>query len=199
MDQQNQNPTPKRVPTEAEIARLEAEAAAAIQRGDLPVRNEAPAPTEAPAQAYAPRPEETPAPGPDFVPYVDDVADAPQPKSASAEIDGDDDEGEYIPGPWEKRVDALSPKQWKLAQIAGGTALGLAAVALLFIGGDELSTYRLIVAALLALFAPRYLERVLRRPLNVGRRAMLIAMVAALAVVAIVIALRGGFTPTATK
>ena len=30
----NQTPTPKSVPTEAEIARLEAEAAAALQRGD---------------------------------------------------------------------------------------------------------------------------------------------------------------------
>ena len=35
MDQQNNNPAPERhVPTEAEIARLEAEAAAALQRGD---------------------------------------------------------------------------------------------------------------------------------------------------------------------
>ena len=39
MDNQN-NPTPKHVPTEAEIARLEAEAAAALQRGEAIPRRE---------------------------------------------------------------------------------------------------------------------------------------------------------------
>lgn len=184
MDQQNPNPAPKHVPTEAEIARLEAEAAAALQRGEAPT---AQGPAEAPKEA----------PAPDFVPYVDDVPEAPAPRPASAEPEAaeDGDDEDYVPGPWEKRVNALSPKQWRLAQIVGGAALGLVTVSLLFVGGEELSTYRMIIAALLALFAPRYLERVLRKDLALARRAMIVAMAVALVAVGGFIALRGGFTP----
>ena len=195
MDQQNQNlsgaePTaPRHVPTAEEIARAEAEAVAAMQRGEAPARAAAPetgANTETPAPEAAP---ETAAS--DFVPYVDDV---PEPE-ISPDTD-DEDDGEYIPSEWEKRIDALSPERWKLFQIIGGVAAGIAAIAALFLTGEELATYGLIVAALLALLLPRYLERAWRRKLTVAKRAMLITMVIGLAVMFVVVGLRTGFTLT---
>ena len=48
-------------------------------------------------------------------------------------------------------------------------------------------------AALIALMAPRYLERWWRRPMPRARTAMLIAMIASLAVVFVVTGLRHGF------
>lgn len=197
MDQQN----PKHVPTEAEIARLEAEAAAALQRGEAPSQGkvpsrggESPAPNEA-AESKAP---EVPA-FPGFVPYVDDVPPAPKPArpaepAAEIEPEGDDEDDEpYVPGPWEERVDKLTPKQWRLAQIVGGTALGLIVVGLLFVGGDELATYRLVIAALAALLLPRYVERQLRRDLTVARRAMIVAMFVGLVATFLIIGARNGF------
>ena len=188
MDRQNPSEE-KRVYTPEEVARLEAEAAAAIGRGEAPPAPPGPAPApETDAQ-------------PDFVPYVDDVADAPAPKreapttrpeaAAQAEPEGDDED--YIPSVWEKRVNALTPKQWKWAQIAGGAALGLVALALLMIGGEELATYRLIVAALVALLVPRYVERVIRRDLVVARRAMIVALLAGLVIGFIIIGAQHGF------
>ena len=176
MDQQNHNAEqPKHVPTEAEIARAEAEAVAALRQ-----------------QAETRQPPENA----DFVPYVDDVPDpepAPEPNQPDAELD-DDDDGEYIPSEMEKRLDALSPEKWRMWQIVGGAAVGLGAVASLFLFRDELSTYGIIVAALLALLLPRYLERAWRRPLSVARRAMLIAMVVGLVIVFLAIGVRSGFT-----
>ena len=192
MDQQNQNPNQERhIPTPAEIARLEAEAAAALQRGELPTQPKAP--TEAGATAA-----ESGAAQPEFVPYVDDVVDVPKPKAASegeAEIDDDDDEP-YIPSVWEKRVDALTPKQWKWTQIIGGAVLGCAAIAILGINSQELSTYRLIVAALLAMLVPRYIERVLRRKLLTARYAMIAAMIVTLVAMFLIIGARNGFVFT---
>lgn len=180
MDQQNQQPKP--VPTAEEIARLEAEAAAALQRGEPISRHEPLPEREAPA---APARH-------DFVPYVDDVPDPKPAEPAPNSEAADDDEDEpYIPSPWEKRIDALSPQQWKRWQIAGGAAVGLAAVACLFVFGQELSTYGLIVAALLAILLPRYLERAWRRPLAVARVAMIVAMLIGLGGMTLVIFLRG--------
>ena len=211
MDQQN----PKRVPTEAEIARLEAEAAAALQRGEAPSQGKVPSQGRVPSLDRVPSQDRVSSPGeeptrveaeaakvpgaPGFVPYVDDVTEAPKPvKSAvpAAEIepeDDDEDDEPYVPGPWEERVDKLTPKQWKLAQILGGAALGLIAVGLLFIGGEELATYRMILAALAALLVPRYVERVLRRELNVARRAMIVSMLVGLVAAFLFIGFRNGF------
>lgn len=186
MDRQNPSEE-KRVPTAEEIARLEAEAAAAIQRGEAPTQPQAP--VEAPKNT-------TP---PDFVPYVDDVVDAPAPKrEASAPKDeaaeaADADDEDYIPSKWEVRVNALTPKQWKLAQIAGGALLGLVALGLLMIGGEELATYRLIVAALVALLVPRYIERVIRRDLVLTRRAMIVALLVGLVIVFLILGAKNGF------
>lgn len=190
MDQQNQNqsgaePTaPRHVPTAEEIARAEAEAVAAMQRGEAPAKaaaHQADAAPESPAQEAAPS---------GFVPYVDDV---PEPEVIA---DADDEDDEYIPSEWEKRIDALSPQQWKLFQIIGGAGVGIAAIAALFFTGEELATYGLIVAALLALLLPRYLERAWRRKLTVAKRAMLIAMVIGLAVMFVVTGMRTGFSFT---
>ena len=176
MDEQNN----KHVPTEAEIARLEAEAAAALREkaGEAP---------EQPATGAGARP--------GFVPYVDDVVEAPKPEQPAedAEID-DDDDGEYIPSEWEKRIDRLSPAQWKRWQILGGAAVGLAAIGSLFVFGQELATYGIIVAVLLAMLLPRYLERAWRRNLNIARYAMITAMVAGLLVALLIIGLRTNFT-----
>ena len=80
MDQQNPN-TQKHVPTEEEIARLEAEAVAALRRGEAVPRREAGDGAEG---ASAPDGEAPVRPG--FVPYVDDVpapAPAPSPDAES--------------------------------------------------------------------------------------------------------------------
>ena len=170
MDQQN---NPNHVPTAEEIARMEAEAA----------RHLAEEAAEKPA-------------GQGFVPYVDDVPDAPKPPrpAAVALPDDDDDDGEYIPSPWEKRIDKLTPAQWKRWQIIGGAAVGAAAFGSLFLFGQELSTYGIIVAVLLALLLPRYLEKSWRRSLNTARIAMVAAMVAVLIAMLLVIGVRTGFS-----
>lgn len=171
MDQQNNNPN--HVPTAEEIARKEAEAA----------RHLAEEAAEKPA-------------GQAFVPYVDDVPDAPKPaRPAATELpDDDDDDGEYIPSEWEKRIDKLTPAQWKRWQIIGGAAVGAAAFGSLFLFGQELSTYGIVVAVLLALLLPRYLEKAWRRSLNTGRIAMLVAMVVVMVVMILVFGVQTGFT-----
>ncbi len=171
MDQQNNNPN--HVPTAEEIARKEAEAA----------RHLAEEAAEKPA-------------GQAFVPYVDDVPDAPKPARPAAALpdDDDDDDGEYIPSEWEKRIDKLTPAQWKRWQIIGGAAVGAAAFGSLFLFGQDLSTYGIVVAVLLALLLPRYLEKAWRRSLNTGRIAMLVAMVVVMVVMILVFGVQTGFT-----
>ncbi len=175
MDEQNN----KHVPTAAEIARLEAEAAAALREKSGEAQ-------DAPREGQAPRP--------GFVPYVDDVPDAPPAPAQPEEADDDDDDGEYIPSEWEKRIDKLTPAQWKRWQILGGAAVGLAAIASLFVFGQELATYGIIVAVLLAMLLPRYLERAWRRSLSTARYAMVAAMVAGLLAALLIIGLRTNFT-----
>ena len=191
MDQQNPN-TNKHVPTEEEIARLEAEAVAALRRGEAIDRREA-GNTDEPAMS--PDGEAPAKPG--FVPYVDDVPDpvpAPVPSTDAAEdADDDDDDEEYIPSEMEKRINAMTPEQWKRWQMLGGAGVGIAIVASLFVFGQELSSYSLIVAALLAIVLPRYLERAWRCKLNTARMAMIAAMVIGLAILFVATGLRHGF------
>ena len=187
----NQNPTPKHVPTEAEIARLEREAVEALRRGE-PIQRKDPLPETAREEIP------TEAVPTDYVPYVDDVPDpepAPRPAQADAapEQEDDDDDEEYIPGEMEKRINAMDPAQWKRWQILGGAAVGLAAVASLFVFGQELSTYGLIVAVLLAMLLPRYLERAWRCKLGTARKAIIVAMLVGLVIVGLVIGFRTGF------
>lgn len=189
MDQQKTS-AERRVPTEAEIARLEAEAVAALRGGEAVPRREA---GDGGEGASVPDGEAPVRPG--FVPYVDDVpAPAPAPApSADAEAEDDDDDGEYIPSEMEKRINAMSPDQWKRWQLLGGAGVGVAIVACLFVFGQELSGYGLIVAALLAIVLPRYLERSWRCRLNTARMAMIVAIVIGLAVLFVVTGLRHGF------
>ena len=187
MDQQSNHPIPeKHVPTEAEIARLEAEAAAALQRGEAVPRRDATPDAPAPT----PSTPEGPPNRPDFVPYVDDV-----PKSVSdATDDADDDDEDYIPGEMEKRIAAMTPGQWKRWQILGGGAIGIAIVFCLFGFGPDLATYGLIMAALMAIIMPRYLERAWRCKLNTARMAMIVTMVIGLVAMFIVTGMRNGFS-----
>ena len=181
MDEQNLSET-KRTYTAEEIARLEAEAVAALQRGESAPKVELKkAPTDGDEKADANA-------APEFVPYVDDVPDSePTPNAAADDEADDEDDGEYIPSEMEKRIEAMTPEQWKRWQIIGGAAVGLASVACLFVFGEELATYGLIVAVLLAVLLPRYLERAWRRKLTVARYAMIAAMVVGLVVMGIII------------
>ena len=185
MDHQNQDPATGHVPTEAEIARAEAEAVAALLRGETPGANATPE-AQAPSETAKAAPVQ-----PDFVPYVDD---APKPPDDDPEADS-----EYIPGEWEKRIDALPPERWKLYQIIGGALVGFASLACLFVFGEELSMYGLVVAALLALLLPRYLERAWRRKLTTARYAMVGAMVAGLIVIAVITGIKTGFVFTKSE
>jgi len=194
MDQQNPNTTPeKHVPTAEEIARLEAEAVAAMQRGEPIPRREAEPIPEAPEQAEA-KPAQ-----PDFVPYVDDVPEPAPASAADGESEDDDDDDTYIPSEMEKRIAAMTPEQWKRWQILGGGAVGIAIVICLFAFGSELATYGLIVAALLAIVLPRYLERAWRQKLNTARIAMIVTMVIGLAVSFVIIGMKNGFNFTNPK
>ena len=200
----NQNNTPKHVPTEAEIARLEAEAAAALQRGEAIPRRE-PLPEVNVEAAGAP---ETPA-MPDFVPYVDDVPEPVKPAKPvkpvePAEVaepvdDEDDDDEEYIPSEMEKRISKMTPRQWKLWQIAGGAAVGAVCVASLFILGQELSAYSLILAAVLAILMPRYLERAWRCKLNTARYALIVTVLIGLIIAFVLAGIHTGFRFTEPK
>ena len=186
MDQQNK---PKPVLTPEEIARLEAEAAASIQRGEAPRTPETLTPASAEAQSESgARPAGDARP--DFVPYVDDVPPAPKPDANAPEAEDDE---EYIPSKWEVKVNALSDRQWKRVQIIGGVVLALATLAILFFGSEELSTYRMVVAALLALLLPRYIERVIRKELTLARRTMIVALLLGLAILFLVIGAQHGF------
>ena len=187
MDQQSNHPIPeKHVPTEAEIARLEAEAAAALQRGEAVPRRDATPDAPAPTPSTS----EGPPNRPDFVPYVDDV-----PKSVSgATDDAEDDDEDYIPGEMEKRIAAMTPGQWKRWQILGGGAIGIAIVFCLFGFGPDLATYGLIMAALMAIIMPRYLERAWRCKLNTARMAMIVTMVIGLVAMFVVTGMRNGFS-----
>jgi len=161
MDQQK----PNTAYTPEEIARLEAEAVAAMNRGapQPDATGEATVDTTVDAAGEAtPAAPPADAAGEAFVPYVDDI-----PK-ADAAGEADDDEP-YVPGPMEKRIDALTPQQWRLEQIVGGAAVGVGAVACLFVFGQELSTYGLLLAVLLAILLPRYLERAWRHDLTLAR------------------------------
>ena len=176
MDQQPNRSNP---PTPEEIARLEAEAVRAMQQGEpLPAAPSAP-----------PEPEPAPEAAPDWdnVPYVDAVEPAQGP-------DTPDEDGEYVPGDMERRIAAIPEDKWRLYTTLGGAALGLLSIAILILGSEDLGTWSVVLAALLALVAPRYAERWWRRPMPRARIAMLIAMVAALAVFFMVTGLRTGFT-----
>ena len=117
----------------------------------------------------------------------------PRPASAATDEEDDDDD-DYIPSEMEKRIAAMTPRQWQLWQILGGGAIGIAIVVCLFGFGPDLATYGLIMAALMAIILPRYLERAWRCKLNTARLAMIVTMVIGLIVMFIVTGMRNGFS-----
>lgn len=163
MDQQ---PHPVTPPTPEEIARLEAEAVREAQQQAEP----APAPGEGEAQQDW-----------NDVPYVDDVP-APEP-----------DDEEYVPTDAEKRIAAIPEGRWNLYTALCGAALGVVSILILTLGNEDLGTWSVILAVLIALLAPRYLERWWRRPMPRLRTGMLIAMVVTLAVTFVIAGLHTGF------
>lgn len=191
MEQNHQPDTePMHVPTPEEIARAEAEAVRAMQNGASLSPSEAEAPAAQPAKA----PEE-PAAAQDWsnVPYVDDAPPTPPGASPSASEADDDEDTPYEPSEMEKRIAAIPEDKWTLYQILGGGAVGLVAVALLTFGSEDLGTWALVLAVVLALAMPRYLERWWGRKLPRARVAMIISMLVALVAFFLVTGLRTGF------
>jgi stage II sporulation protein P len=75
-----------------------------------------------------------------------------------------------------------------------GWAIGIAIVFCLFGFGPDLATYGLIMAALMAIILPRYLERAWRCKLNTARMAMIVTMVIGLVAMFVVTGMRNGFS-----
>ena len=118
----------------------------------------------------------------------------PEKKYAAPEIDDDDDDDaptEWVPSRFEKRVHAIPEDKWKLYQILGGGAIGLFTVAALFLGGTgKAGSALFLVAVVLALLLPNWLEDRGRRKLNLARY----AMIAVIAVGVVALLLYTGLT-----
>ena len=122
---------------------------------------------------------------------------APEPaqpvqRYAAPEIDDDDEDDaptEWVPSRFEKKVHAIPDRTWNLYQIAGGVVIGAFTVAALFLGGSGLNV-PFLVAIVLALFVPNWLEDRGRRKLNVARY----AMIAVIAVGVVALLLYTGLT-----
>lgn len=101
----------------------------------------------------------------------------PEQKYAAPEIDDDDDDAptEWVPSRFEKRINAIPEDKWTLYQILGGSAIGVFTVAALFMGGTGISA-PFLIAVVLALLLPNWLEDRGRRKLNKGRYAMIIVI-----------------------
>lgn len=101
----------------------------------------------------------------------------PVEKYAAPEIDDDDDPAptEWVPSRFEKRIHAIPENLWTLYQILGGAAIGIFTVCALFLGGTGVSA-PFLVAIVLALLLPNWLEDRGRRKLNKGRYTMIIVI-----------------------
>ena len=106
---------------------------------------------------------------------------APEQRYAAPEIDDiladDPDEAptEWVPSRFERRIHAIPDKQWDLYQCLGGGLIGAIAVAALFFGGTGVNA-GFLIAVVLALLLPNWLEDRGRRKLTKGRYAMIIVM-----------------------
>jgi len=100
----------------------------------------------------------------------------PEQKYIAPEIDDDDPAPtEWVPSRFEKRIHAIPDAKWDLYQILGGAVIGLFTVFSLFIGGAGVSA-PFLVAIVMALILPNWLEDRGRRKLNKGRYAMIIVI-----------------------
>lgn len=105
-------------------------------------------------------------------------AQAPETKYVAPEIDDDDEDDapmEWVPSRFEKKVHAIPQARWDLYQILGGAAIGIFTVCALFLGGTGVSA-PFLVAIVLALLFPNWLEDRGRRKLTKGRYAMIIVI-----------------------
>ena len=105
-------------------------------------------------------------------------ATEPEARYAAPEIDDDDDDDaptEWVPSRFEKKIHAIPDRTWDLYQIAGGALIGAFTVAALFLGGAGINVLFLI-AIVLALFVPNWLEDRGRRKLTKGRITMVIVI-----------------------
>lgn len=121
---------------------------------------------------------------------------APEARYAKPEIDDaviqwDTDEAptEWVPTQFEKKIKAIPEDKWKLYQTVGGGLLGLIEAILLFAGNKGMSA-GFLIAVVLALLLPNWLENKGRRKLYRAR----IAMIAVLGISIVVMLLYNGFT-----
>ena len=110
------------------------------------------------------------------------MADNDQQRYSKPEIDNDPikwdkDEAptEWVPTEFEKKIKAIPEDKWNLYQTIGGAAIGIIAAALLFASSSGLS-WGFLVAVVLALLLPNWLEDKGRRKLFRARIAMIIAL-----------------------
>ena len=89
--------------------------------------------------------------------------------------DTDEAPTEWVPTQFEKRIKAIPDKQWDLYQYLGGALIGVIAVVCLFSGGAGLSA-GFLIAVVLAMLVPNWLENKGRRKLTKGRYVMLAVM-----------------------
>ena len=114
-------------------------------------------------------------------------ATEPEARYAAPEIDDDDDDDaptEWVPSRFEKKIHAIPDRTWDLYQIAGGALIGAFTVAALFLGGAGINVLFLI-AIVLALFVPNWLEDRGRRKLTRGRMVMAITIAIGVAAMAV--------------
>lgn len=111
-----------------------------------------------------------------------------EPCAQTSEETPGDDRTEF-----QKRVDRLSVKKWRMIQIIAGIVLGLAVIFFLFGGENEGFSMFTLYAALLALFVPRYAERSCGRSIGTGRMAMIITMAICLVVQVVLTSATEGF------
>ena len=123
------------------------------------------------------------------------MADNEQERYSRPEIDDpikwDKDEAptEYVPTEFEKKVKAIPEDKWLLYQTLGGAVVGAVVAALLFASGSGLSA-GFLIAVVLALLLPNWLEDKCRRKLNRAR----VVMIAVMAVGIVAMVLYNGFT-----
>jgi len=97
------------------------------------------------------------------------------------------------------KVRNLPESKWNLFQRIGGAVLGLLCGYLLTYFGqyESVGMYGTIAAALLALFAPRMIEKRVKRSVQKGRIALMIALAAWMLAYLLIMLLNG--TPLVTK
>ena len=100
-----------------------------------------------------------------------------KPEIGDDPIQWDKDEAptEWVPTEFEKKIKAIPEDRWNLYQTLGGGLIGAISAALLFSGGSGLSA-GFLIAVVLALVVPSWLEDKGRRKLLRARLAMIVVL-----------------------